>query len=131
MITQYDLDRLAWMIRDNIKKDFEKKHLSKNLVNTIKVSIFEGEVKIHIPAQTYNMLLYQTKGVVVHNGKGSYANKLNETGSEFFVYNEGTRKGSFKLKPHNHIGYIDKAINDALNTWVDSLSERYTMTIEK
>ena len=122
MINEEDLQELARIIVNNIKKEFELKHLSKNLVNTIKVTEIDGEVKIHIPAQTYDMLLYREKGVIKHTNKGSYANQLNETGSVLYL-------GKYTIYPHNHIGFVEKAINDALQTWKNSLNERYEMTI--
>lgn len=122
MITQEDLQELARIIIENIRKDFELKHLSKNLINTIYVTELDGEIKIHIPAETYKMFLYMRKGVVVHDGKGSYANTLNEHGSEI-------KFGKYDLHPGNHKGYVDEAINKALITWSNGLKKRYTMTI--
>lgn len=124
MISKEDLNSLAQLIILNIKKDFEIKHLSKNLINTIYVTELEDKIQIHIPAKTYDMLLYKEKQVVVHNGKGSYANQLNEQGSEL-------KFGKYTLHPGNHKGYVDRAIQNALEVWKNSLKNRYTMTIIK
>lgn len=117
-----ELRMLSDIIMRKLKEEFSLKKLSGNLVNTITVEMLGDEIKINIPAQTYNMLLYQRKGVVVHTSNGSYASKLDETGSEFFVYPEGTRKGSHLIKPHNHKGYIDKIINSAIVEWMGTLN---------
>jgi hypothetical protein len=122
-ITQTELERLAQLLVKYIKEDFSDKHMSQNLIETIQIVAEKGEVKIIIPAQTYNMLLYQRKGVVVHTSNGSYADKLNETGSEFFIYPNDTRQGSYKIAPHNHVGYIQRAINSALAEWTATRNE--------
>ena len=106
-----ELELLAEIILKNLKEEFSIKHLSGNLINTITVEMLGNEIKINIPAQTYNMLLYQSKGVVVHTSHGSYASKLDEEGSNFMIYPNETRKGSYRIHPRNHIGYIDRVIN--------------------
>ena len=112
-----ELEQLARLIVEKLKEEFAIKHLSKNLINTIKVENLGDEIKIHIPARTYNMLLFQTKGVVVHTNHGSYASKLDEEGSQFYSYPKGTRKGSKRISPRNHKGYVDKVINQAIREW--------------
>jgi len=124
-----ELDRLAALIVQKLKEEFAIKHLSKNLVNTIKVEKMGDEIKIYIPAQTYNMLLYQTKGVVVHTSHGSYASKLDKEGSQFYSYPNGSRKGSKRVSPRNHKGYIDKVINEAIAEWSSSVG-RENMKVE-
>jgi len=125
-IIQGDLNRLANAIRKYIYEEFELKHLSGNLMNTMEVVVDPGSIKIIIPALKYNMSLYQQKGVVVPNGRGSYASVLDEKGSEFFIYPNPGRKGSFKIKPHNHIGYVERAINKALQEW--TANNNYVIT---
>lgn len=117
------LDSLMAIIIKNLKEEFRIKHLSKNLINTIQIESYSDEIKIHIPAKTYNMLMYQTKGVVIHTSNGSYASKLDEVGSEFFLYPNGTRKGSYKIKPHNHKGYIERVINKSIQEWKNTLTK--------
>ena len=112
-----ELESLARLIVAKLTEEFTNKHLSGNLLKTIKVENFGDEIKILIPAKTYNMLLYQRVGVVVHTSNGSYASKLDEVGSEFYVYSGKTRKGAKKVAPHNHIGYIDRIINSAITEW--------------
>lgn len=119
-----ELQLLADIIVRRLKEEFSLKKLSGNLVNTITVESYGNEVKINIPAQTYNMLKYQEKGVVIHTGNGSYASKLDEIGSEFYVYPQGTRKGSHLVKPHNHIGYVDRVINGAIQEWRSQLGDK-------
>ena len=112
-----ELEMLAQIIVRKIKEEFSLKHLSGNLVNTITVEMLGDEIKINIPAQTYNMLKYQEKGVVIHTSHGSYASKLDEEGSSFMVYPNGTRKGSHRISPGNHKGYINKIINESIQEW--------------
>lgn len=117
MVNQKSLQALANIIIKNLKEEFSIKRMSGNLINTIQVEEEQGNIKIIIPAQTYNMLLYQTKKVVVHTNNGSYASKLDEEGSSFMIYPKGTRKGSYRAKPGNHKGYIDTIINKSLTEW--------------
>ena len=119
-----ELELLSNIIIRRLKEEFSIKKLSGNLINTITVEQGENDIKINIPAQTYNMLLYQSKGVVVHTSHGSYASKLDEEGSEFYVYPEGTRKGSRLIKPHNHKGYINKVINEAIQEWQRTIKNK-------
>lgn len=90
---------LAQIIVDELKKEFAIKHLSKNLVNTIKVIPSLDEVRVEIPAQIYDMLKFKKEGVVVYDRlKGSYASQLDESGSMF----------------GNHKGYIDSVISKSI-----------------
>lgn len=118
-MNQEDLEFFANIILNNLKEEFSRKKLSGNLLNTVTVEQTEkGEIRINIPAQTYNMLLYQQKGVVVHTSHGSYASKLDEEGSSFYVYPNGTRKGSFKIKPGNHKDYVNELIQKSLRQFI-------------
>lgn len=123
-----DLKQLSDLIVQNIKKDFANKHMSKNLINTIQVEKTNDGIAIIIPAQAYNMKLFQQKGVVLHTSHGSYASKLNDVGSEFFVYPNESRKGSYKSTPHNHIGYADNAVNSAIELWTSMMQEKYNIS---
>lgn len=115
------LTSLSNIIVKNLQEEFREKKLSGNLINTIQIEISADEVKIHIPAKTYDMLLFQAKGVVVHDGRGSYASKLDTTGSEFYIYPTMQKRGSFLIKPHNHIGYIERIINKSIREWRTTL----------
>ena len=117
MISQSALQNLARIIVKNLQEEFAVKKMSGNLIKTIQVEEQEGDIKIIIPARTYNMLLYQTKGVVVHTSHGSYASKLDIEGSSFMVYPYGTRKGSYRVSPGNHKGYVDAIIQKSLVEW--------------
>jgi len=129
-VGEKELQKLAEIIVKNLKEEFSIKHLSKNLINTIVVESASDEVKIHIPAQTYNMLLYQSKGVVVHTSHGSYASKLDEEGSSFMDYPNGERKGSKRISPRNHKGYIDKVINRSIHEWQSLLQNMKVKKVE-
>ena len=130
MAGEKELELLASIIVKNLKEEFALKHLSGNLVNTIKIEKMGDEINIHIPAQTYNMLLYQSKGVVVHTSNGSYASKLDEEGSSFMVYPNGKKSGSKRISPRNHKGYIDKVINKSIREWKGMLGELKVKKVE-
>lgn len=125
-----ELSLLASIIVKNLKEEFSLKHLSKNLINTIVVEEMAGEINIRIPAQTYNMLLYQEKGVVVHTSHGSYASKLDKEGSSFMVYPNGERKGSRRISPRNHKGYIDEVITAAIREWEGLIGKERVKSVE-
>lgn len=125
-----ELKLLSDIIIKNLKEEFALKHLSRNLINTIRIEAASDEIKIHIPAQTYNMLLFQTKGVVVHTSHGSYASKLDKEGSSFMAYPKGTRKGSKRISPRNHKGYIDKVIDISINEWKGLLEDMKVNRVE-
>lgn len=111
-------DELGLCIYTALKKEFGEKHLSGNLLKTIQViSTGDGDYIIRIPAETYNMLLYQKEGVIVHTSHGSYAKKLDEEGSSFMVYPNDNRKGSYRINPGNHKGFVDRVIKEALLMW--------------
>jgi hypothetical protein len=124
-IERNSLRVLADLIVQNIKADFESKKMSGNLMNTIQVLENENGIEIVIPARTYNMLLYQTQKVIVHTSHGSYASKLDKEGSSFFKYPYKTRKGSYRVSPRNHIGFVDKAINQGLDDYLRTISSEY------
>lgn len=111
-------EKLAEYIIEELKREFSVKHLSKNLIKTIKLINVGNEVRIEIPARTYNMLKYQKEGVIVYTNHGSYASKLDKEGSNFNIYTGNSRKGSFRLKTGNHVGYVDKVINNAVASFL-------------
>lgn len=123
MARKVDIDKLAELIIQKLNEEFAIKHLSKNLINTVSVVNEGDKIIINIPAQTYNMLEYFRHKVVIHTSNGSYASRLDEEGSSFFVYPGDTRKGSFRVNPRNHIGYINRVIDQAIAEWSAMLSE--------
>ena len=129
-VGEKELQDLAEIIVRKLKEEFNIKHLSGNLINTMKIENYGNEIKINIPAQTYNMLLYQMKGVVVHTSNGSYASKLEEEGSKFYKYPNGTRKGSKLVTPGNHKGYIDRVVNMAILEWQNLLQDTKVEKVE-
>ena len=124
MAYEKELEKLSDIIIKNLHLEFADKHLSKNLINTISVEKLGDEIKINIPAQTYNMLEYQTRGVIIHTTNGSYASKLDEEGSSFMIYPNGTRKGGRRISPGNHKGYIDEVIGKSIQEWLGEIRGR-------
>lgn len=109
------LNKLKDLIIEEIKNDFTSKYLSKNLVNTIRWEETPEGFNIIIPAEVYNMYKFFKSGVVIPNGRGSYASFLDTTGSEFMVYPDKGKR--FLATPHNHVGYVERAINGAFEKW--------------
>ena len=125
-VKQTELEELAQIIIKKIKDEFSGQYMSHNLVDTIIVYEEQDRIRIEIPAEVYNMFKFQTQGVVIpyHNGK-SYASKLDEEGSSFKVYPNGTIKGSYWVRPRNHIGFLDKIINESIFEWTGIMSSKY------
>lgn len=123
MIPRKEVQRFAEILQNKLKDGFRAKRLSGNLMNTIEINDVGDHVEVSIPAQVYNMLLYQTRGVIVHYGSKSYASKLDEQGSSFMVYPHGTRSGSYRVSPGNHKGFVDQAIKEALQEWASGKYE--------
>lgn len=119
-ITDEQITMLALIIVKNIKEEFMIQKMSGNLANTIEVYEDGEGLHVSIPAQTYNMLKYQKEKVLIHTSHGSYASKLDEEGSSFFVYDEETGKRK-KISPGNHKGFIEKVILDSINEWKGTL----------
>ena len=127
---EQELELLSNIILRKLREEFSVKHLSGNLINTIQIEKSADEIKISIPAQTYNMLLYQEKGVVVHTSHGSYASKIDEEGSSFMVYPNDGRKGAYRVYPRNHKGYVDKVINSAIQEWTSLIGRQNVEKVE-
>lgn len=116
--TQEDIELITTLFMTELRKEFEHKHMSMNLVNTVRIENDNGKIKIHIPAKMYNMKLFQQEGVVVHTSNGSYAEKLDKEGSSFYVYPGKTRKGSYRVSPKNHIGFINRVLNKVIQSFI-------------
>ena len=54
--------------------------LSQNLINTINVYQTDNGWAIDIPAECYDISLYNKKGIIVKTGKGSYAQSVDKSG---------------------------------------------------
>lgn len=105
-----DKELLAQLIIRNIEANFAVKHISKNLIKTIKVEFKDnGDFFIDIPAQIYDLKLWNEKKAIVYSGKGSYANLVNKTG--------GFSK--------THKNYVEIAIDNAIVQWLPMIKEKY------
>ena len=111
-----DKQRLANIIISELKDEFSFKHLSKNLINTIKVIEDLDGIKIEIPAPIYDTIKYQEEGIIQYkNFSGSYASELDKYGSHFRIKTDKDGKEEKReIFPGNHKGYIDKILNKAL-----------------
>lgn len=108
-ITQNMKTALAVLIIKNIEINFMKKHITKNLVNTIKINQKKnGDLEIDIPAKIYDLSLWNSKKTVVYTGQGSYANLVNTT-------------GGFS---RTHKDYIEIAIDKAISEWIQQIKSQ-------
>lgn len=96
------LEDLALMIQEHIINGFKEKHLTMNLMNTIKVRKTEKGYEVDIPAELYDLKKWNEDKVVVYTGKGSYAQRVDIT-------------GGFSKK---HKAYIEYAIEESIQSWV-------------
>ena len=96
--------KLANIIVENIKKEFEKVHLSGNLMETIFVNVIGNNVEIEIPANIYDLEKYLNEGVVIFTGEGSYA-------SDVDIY------GGISGK---HKGFFERCANQGVETYFKS-----------
>lgn len=92
---------LSRYILEEIRKEFDLKHLSGNLARTMKITNRNGNVSIEIPADKYDINIYKKTGTIVYKGHGSYADKLNQYGSMY----------------GNHKGFVDRAVDAAIKRW--------------
>lgn len=102
-VTVGEVQELAELIVKNIKEEFSLVHLSGNLMDTIKiVENGNGEFEVHIPAEKYDLVLFKNHGVLVYNGRGSYAETVNKQGGF-----SGTHKQ-----------FIQKAVEKSITEWL-------------
>lgn len=127
---------LARQIMLSLKKEFQSKHLSGNLLNNSYIIETEDYTEIHISAPSYDFYEYFINGVVIPpknpNLPTEYASLLDTQGSEYTVYWETpakTRSGKIssgkgivhkaKKRPHNHIGYVNKILTEGISNWMN------------
>lgn len=124
MVSDEDLITFANLIVQYIKEDFEKKHLSGNLMNTIQIEKTQDGIAVIIPAEKYNIPLFIREGIVLHSGTGSYASTLDEEGSIIRLPRGGPGRPKDKYVG-NHKDFVEKAINKAIETWSSMMEEKY------
>lgn len=103
-VTDEMVERLASLIKDAVRDDFETVHLTGRLRDTVTVERSQdGAVVVNIPAEAYDLGKALSTGVIVPRPDlGSYAELVNETGGL-----SGTHKG-----------YVERAIERALVAWL-------------
>lgn len=125
-MTEAQLSSLAYFVKAEIREDFKHRHLSGNLMETIRVGKTPDGFEVEIPAEIYDMYEFQMTGAIVYTGEGSYANQLDIAGSEFWTfYLDGSRR---YVKPHNHINYAENAIKRAVDKWMKSIHAKGEIT---
>lgn len=102
IISTLDLQNLANKIVGKIKEDFEVYHISKNLIDTIKITQTSKGIDIDIPAEIYDLKRWFKDRVIVYTGKGSYAQEVDEQGGFSGV----------------HTNYVEDAIKSAIKEWI-------------
>lgn len=94
--------KLADLIKEEIQKEFQNIHLTKNLMDTINIYKSGDKWIVDIPAQKYDFKTYfETGAIVPYKLGGSYAEKVNE-------------KGGFSK---THKNYVERCINKAIQRW--------------
>ena len=95
------------------------------MLNTIYVEYEIDQIRIVIPAETYNFYQWFIYGVVVKSPRGgSYASKLDKEGSRFPVYDKQTTKRSF-IAPLNHKDWVERVTISAVDIWLHKYSYKY------
>ena len=108
-------EELANIIKKNLMQEFETIHFSRNLMNTIKVYQNEnGNWCVDIPAMLYNLKQFKKKGVIIPYYKGSYAERINQT-------------GGFSGK---HKNYVENIIKSSIQEWLGSVQKKGTVRSE-
>lgn len=102
VVTQDMKVKLAEMIKAALKRDFAVYHYSGNLADTINIKKVKGKVVVEIPAEIYDLGLYNRTGAIVYTGEGSYAQDVNE-------------QGGFSGR---HTNYVERSIAAAIKKWV-------------
>ena len=97
---KYALELKNLIIKE-FEKEFEKIHLSHNLVDTIKVEEMTDGYYIDIPADIYDLTWYTHRNIIVYTGEGSYADEVDISGGF-----SGT-----------HTNYVDNCIAKAMKKW--------------
>ena len=97
-----DRIELAKCIEEAFREEFENVHLSKNLINTMKIEITDSGVIIDIPAMKYNMKKFRETGIIKYYYRGSYAQQINKTGG----------------LSGKHVDYVEKCIEKGIQDWL-------------
>lgn len=101
-----DSKLLADIIVKNIREEFQEKHLSGNLADTIRVEKYNGSdgigYDVVIPAETYDIKEFSKTGKIVYTYNGSYASQVDVTG--------GFSK--------EHKDYINRCIDKSVREWL-------------
>lgn len=124
MANNYAIE-LAREILESLKREFNDKHLTGNLLRNTKIIETDKYVEIRISAPSYDFYEYFINSVIVPPKNGNlpteYASLLDTQGSEYTSYwkdiNGNVHKK--KMKPRNHIGYINKTLTEGITNWMN------------
>ena len=105
------LEKLSSIIYKNLQEEFAIKHLSYNLIRTIRIAKGLNDIQIHIPAEIYDIGEYKKNKIVRYTGTGSYASSLDEDSK-------------------NHTDYIDRVINKSIMEWLSLTGNTFNANIE-
>lgn len=113
-LSKFQLESLATVIYNAYQYNFQMVHLSGNLADTMKIVPKGDAVEIHIPAKRYNMAEYRRTKAIVYNGKGSYAQKVNQTGGFSGI----------------HKGYIENGILSSITEYLAIIGKKGEVSIK-
>lgn len=95
--------KLAGLIVEEIRKEFQHVYLSKNLLNSIYIYQMSDKVIIDIDPKKYYISLYQQKGILKFiDNKSSYASEIDKTGGI----------------SGKHKDYVNECINIGIQKWI-------------
>lgn len=114
---------LAEMIINNIKEEFRDKHLTENLINTLRIEENDEGIKIFISAPKYSFKKWFQSKIIKHTS-GSYAQALDSEGSKIVFYDKSGKRHIKKIG--NHIGFVENVIQKS----IEQLSQLSGLKIE-
>lgn len=97
-----DRIELAKCIEEAFREEFELVHLSKNLIDTMKIEVTDTGVVVDIPAMKYNMKKFRETGIIKYYYRGSYAEQINKTGGI----------------SGQHTDYVERCIQRGIDLWL-------------
>lgn len=102
--------------KNELIKEFSKKHLTGNLLRTTEYWLDSRHYTIRIPAREYDMPLYIRKGIFQYKGNKSYALRLNEEGSSIYYVEDRSQNRLIKRRRYlgHHKGYVEQCIGQGI-----------------
>ena len=108
-------ERLAQLIKQEIRDEFAVFHLSGNLADTVEVKRTENGWSVEIPARIYDIHKWRETGMIVYlDESSSYAGDVDTYGGFSGM----------------HVGFIDRCIKNAIQRLKNELSRDNKVEVE-